>query len=149
MFSSGVNLYEMKNNDEYLDRLYGLVGMIAKENKPIISYCRGSVRNVGAYVLSMSAFVMSNGKDVSLRIDEASKGFVPLAGGTHRLSRLPANIGVYLAITGKKLNANEMSRLGFIHGVSKEDVTSKMMRHEITKSNLFFRRKLKVNFEDS
>lgn len=80
----------------------------------------------------MSAFVLNdsmNSTKTTMRIDEVSKGFIPVAGGSHRLSRLPAHIGLYLAMTGRKLNANQMSRLGFIQGASRQGVTSKMIRH--------------------
>lgn len=48
-----------------------------------------------------------------------SKGFIPVAGGSHTLSRLPLKVGFYLALTGRRLDANEMSRLGFITAVAK------------------------------
>lgn len=79
--------------------------MIAKLNKPIFSYITGGVRNVGAYVLSMSSVALTDNL-TSLRIDQVTKGFIPIAGGSHRLSRIPAKIGFYLALTGKKLSAN-------------------------------------------
>jgi len=41
----------------------------------------------------------------TLRLDETAKGFIPIFGGSHRLSRLPCNIGIYLALTGDKLDA--------------------------------------------
>jgi hypothetical protein len=53
-----------------------------------------------------------------------------------------------LALTGKRLDANEMSRLGFITAVSKEGVSSKSMREKISKSNLFFRNRIRVRSFD-
>ena len=79
--------------------------MIAKLNKPIFSFAKGGVRNVGAYVLSMASVALTDYSS-SLRIDEVSKGFIPVAGGSHRLSRLPLNVGFYLALTGKRLSSN-------------------------------------------
>jgi enoyl-CoA hydratase len=42
----------------------------------------------------------------SLRLDETAKGFIPIFGGSHKLSRLPCNIGIYLALTGDRLDAD-------------------------------------------
>jgi enoyl-CoA hydratase/carnithine racemase len=42
----------------------------------------------------------------SLRLDETAKGFVPIFGGSWRLSRLPCNIGLYLALTGDSLDSD-------------------------------------------
>jgi hypothetical protein len=58
----------MINNPDYLDKLYKMTAMIAKLNKPIFSYITGGVRNVGAYVLSMSSVALTDNL-TSLRID--------------------------------------------------------------------------------
>ena len=118
MFSAGLSYYELVNNPDYLDKLYKMTAMFAKLNKPIFSFVTGGVRNVGAYILSMSTVAMTDNSS-TLRIDQVSKGFIPVAGGSHRLSRIPAKIGLYLALTGRKLNSNEMSRLGFITAIAK------------------------------
>lgn len=98
--------------------------MVAKLNKPVFSLVSGGVRNVGAYVLSMATVALTDHTS-TLRVDEVSKGFIPVAGGSHRLSRLPVNVGYFLALTGKRLTSNEMARLGFITGAAKEGVSSK------------------------
>jgi hypothetical protein len=53
-----------------------------------------------------------------------------------------------LALTGKRLNSNEMSRLGLITAIAKEGVTSKEMRSHISKSNLFFRDRVRTTIYD-
>lgn len=118
MFLGGISFQELINNPEYLDKLYKMTVMVAKLNKPMFSLVQGGVRNVGAYVLAMASVSLTDYSS-SLRIDEVSKGFIPVAGGSHKLSRLPMKIGYYLALTGKRLNSNEMSRLGFITAVAK------------------------------
>ena len=124
-----------------------MIVMVAKLNKPIFSLVNGGVRNVGAYVLSMAAVALTD-QYSTLRFDEVSKGFIPVAGGSHRLSRLPVNVGYFLALTGKRLTSDEMARLGFITGTAKEGVKSKHMRSIISKSNLFFRDKVRYNTFD-
>ena len=59
--------------------------MVAKLNKPMFALVKGGVRNVGAYVLNMAAVAMTDHSS-TMRIDEVSKGFIPVAGGSHTLS---------------------------------------------------------------
>lgn len=82
-----------------------MIVMVAKLNKPVFSLVTGGVRNVGAYVLSMAAVALTDHTS-TLRFDEVSKGFIPVAGGSHRLSRLPVNVGYFLALTGKRLTSD-------------------------------------------
>lgn len=118
MFLGGLSYQELAQDPEYLDKLYKMTVMVAKLNKPMFAFASGGVRNVGAYVLSMAAVALTD-YSASLRIDEVSKGFIPVAGGSHKLSRLPVNVGYFLALTGKRLTSDEMSRLGFINAVVK------------------------------
>jgi hypothetical protein len=48
-------------------------------------------------------------------------------------------------LTGKKLNADEMSRLGYIKGFVKEGVSNKELRYQISRSNLYFRDPIRYN----
>lgn len=104
MFMGGLSYQELFKNPDYLDKMYKMTTLFAKFNKPTFSCVSGGVRNVGAYVLSMSTVALTDYSS-SLRIDQVSKGFIPVAGGSHRLSRLPAKIGHYLALTGRKLDS--------------------------------------------
>jgi hypothetical protein len=45
-----------------------MVALLAKMNKPIFAYVRGGVRNVGAYILSNAAVIMTD-KSATMRID--------------------------------------------------------------------------------
>lgn len=81
-----------------------MAALFAKFNKPTFSCVTGGVRNVGAYILSMTTVALTD-YSASLRIDQVSKGFVPVAGGSHRLSRLPTKVGHYLALTGRKIDS--------------------------------------------
>lgn len=98
-FSGGADLEELKNNELYLDKLHRLSIMLARFNKPIFAKVNGSVRGIAAYVLTMFSTPIGT-ENSDLRIDETARGFIPIFGGTHRLSRLPCNVGLYLALTG-------------------------------------------------
>lgn len=76
---------------------------MASVNKPIFAQISGGVKGVGAYLLSMISMPFGY-KNAFLKIDDVSRGMVPIMGGTHRLSRLPLHIGFYLALVGDEFN---------------------------------------------
>lgn len=98
-FLGGADFDQLKANDLYLDKLHRLSIMLARFNKPIFAKVNGSVRGIAAYVLTMFSTPIATEKS-TLRLDETSRGFIPICGGTHRLNRLPCNLGLYLALTG-------------------------------------------------
>jgi hypothetical protein len=58
----------MINNEEYLEKLFKLMVLIAKLNKPTFAHLKGGVRGVSAYILSMLTVPLSDNNS-SLRID--------------------------------------------------------------------------------
>lgn len=111
---------------------------VGEFNKPIFAKVFGSVRGIGAYLLPMFSTPMGTDKS-SLRLDETAKGFIPIFGGSHRLSKLPCNTGLYLALTGDKLSGEEMGRLGFLRGKVRDEHTSKQIHRHLSNANLFNR----------
>ena len=118
-FLGGADFDQLKDNEMYLDKLHHLSIMIARLNKPVFAKVNGSVRGIAAYVLTMLSTPIGT-ENSSLRLDETSRGFIPIFGGSHRLNRLPCNIGLYLALTGDKLDHEEMARLGFLKAAMSE-----------------------------
>lgn len=53
MFSGGLDFKELKNEAQYLDKLYHFCILLARVNKPIICKVNGGVRNIAAYALNM------------------------------------------------------------------------------------------------
>lgn len=65
-------------------------------------YCMG-----GGVGLSMHGEICIAGEDLMWAMPEAALGFFPDVGSSWVLPRLPHNVGRYLALTGKRLNAAE------------------------------------------
>lgn len=61
----------------------------------------------------------------NMRLDETERGFVPIFGGSHRLSRIPFQLGLYFAMTGEYMDVDRMSRLGFIKGMTDLNIPNK------------------------
>lgn len=88
IFSFGVDFRTLLSSPDYLDKIYKLTALVARMNKPILAQVAGGVRGVAAYILSMIPMPLGY-HNANLKIDEPSRGFIPIAGGSHRLSRLP------------------------------------------------------------
>lgn len=69
--------------------------------------------NSGAALLSTTAFPVMT-LDSKISFNEASFGFIPHGGSTYFLSRLPGELGTYLALTGNPLSGAEAAELGLV-----------------------------------
>ena len=72
---------------------------MAKTNKPIITAAPGHSFNSGAALLSASGMPLVTAGSL-LSYNEVTFGFVPHGGASFYLSRLPHELGTFLALTG-------------------------------------------------
>jgi len=80
-------------------------------NKPLIGVAPGHSFNSGAALLQATGFPTVT-LDSKLSFNDASFGFVPHGGSSYYLSRLPGEIGAFLAITGFQLNGIDAKEIG-------------------------------------
>ena len=78
--------------------------LFANFNKPTFAQVAGGVKGAGAYLLSMINMPLGY-SNTYLKLDEVSRGLVPLLGGSHRLANMPLNLGFFLALVGEEFNA--------------------------------------------
>ena len=76
--------------------------MVAKLNKPMLVLAPGHAFNSGATLLASSGLPATT-LSSKMRFNEVCFGFVPHAGGAYILSRLPNEVGTFLALTGLPL----------------------------------------------
>ena len=138
-FCGGIDYEELLTSELYLDKLYRMGVLLAKFNKPILAKVNGGVRGTATYVLSMLSTPLGTGK-ATLTFDDTAKGFIPLLGGSHKLSHLPAQIGLYLALTGETLDVDEMIRLNFLRGRISDGPFNNEIRQHLSDANLFMQR---------
>lgn len=100
--------------ENYFRRLYSLVYDIGKLETPFIPMVGGRVYGSGISISGLSTFGLGN-CNASARFPETSFGFIPNGGTSYLLSRMPAEIGVYLALTGEKLVGTDLSQLGLVY----------------------------------
>lgn len=84
-------------------------------NKPLIAAAPGNAFNSGATLLAATGLPLVN-NGTKLAFDEATYGFVPHAGATYYLSRLPGEFGTFLALTGMRIDGSDAIRLGLADG---------------------------------
>lgn len=116
VFSHGLDYKRLSEDPHYLDKLSRLAILLASTNKPVFAQVGGGAKGAGAHLLSMLTMPLAYRDSCFLKLDDVSRGLTPLLGGSHRLSRLPMNLGLYLALTGDELNFEEMTQLGYIRG---------------------------------
>uniref|UniRef100_A0A803P249 3-hydroxyisobutyryl-CoA hydrolase n=1 Tax=Cannabis sativa TaxID=3483 RepID=A0A803P249_CANSA len=115
-FCSGgdvVSLYHSLNEgnvDEckmFFESLYKFVYLQGTYLKPHVAILNGITMGAGAGISFPGMFRLVTNKTVFSH-PEAQMGFHPDAGASFYLSRLPGYLGEYLALTGDKLNGEEM-----------------------------------------
>jgi enoyl-CoA hydratase/carnithine racemase len=95
----------------YLEDLYGLQIKTSKINKPIIGVAPGHAFNSGAAFLAATGLPTVT-LDTKVSFNDVSFGFVPHGGSTYYLSRLPGELGTFLALTGFPMTGIDARELG-------------------------------------
>jgi len=119
-FSNGTDFrtllhYKKEGSDAkiaaYLEELYGLQVQASKLNKPLITVAPGHSFNSGAALLQAIGMPTVT-LDSKLSFNEATFGFVPHGGSSYYLSRLPGEIGTFLALTGFPITGIDAKTFG-------------------------------------
>jgi enoyl-CoA hydratase/carnithine racemase len=120
---------------EYLEALYGLQVHTSKINKPILGVAPGSSYNSGATFLQATGFPTVT-LDSKMAFNEVTFGFVPHSGASYYLSRLPNEMGTFLALTGLPITGVDAMEVGLAENMVhhseayEEDVTEAIMAME-------------------
>lgn len=95
----------------YWRDLYALAGLVAAFPKPIVALMDGYVLGGGLGVSGRAAVRVVTDRSV-VGMPETRIGFFPDTGGLHLLSRLPGEIGTYLALCAQTLGASDALAAG-------------------------------------
>ena len=91
---------------------YRLNALIASYPKPYIAVMNGITMGGGVGVSAHGSHRIVTQKTM-VAMPEVSIGFMPDAGGTYLLSRAPGHTGLYLGLTGARMNAADAIFAGF------------------------------------
>ena len=93
---------------------YKLNYKISTFNKPIISLVNGICMG-GGVGLAMHGDIVVVSENVTFAMPETAIGLFPDVGAGHILSNLEGDIGLYLALTGKRVKSADLMVLGLAH----------------------------------
>lgn len=96
---------------------YQLNTLIKEYPKPYVALIQGVVMGGGVGV-SLHGAQRVACETTTFAMPETGIGLFPDVGGTYFLSRLPGRVGLYLALTGARLKAADLHRLGLVTHVA-------------------------------
>ncbi|PXX93319.1 enoyl-CoA hydratase/isomerase family protein [Marinobacter vulgaris] len=96
---------------DYFAREYRLDYTIHRFPKPVITLAHGAVMGGGLGILSASRYRLIT-PDVSMAMPEITIGLFPDVGASWFLNRLPGRLGLFMGLTGARLNATDALRVG-------------------------------------
>jgi enoyl-CoA hydratase/carnithine racemase len=128
MFSSGMDLSDLRGLSEHPDRLRSFRGpilavwnLVEEMTKPTIAQIHGACIG-GAAELALACDMRVMAEDALLAIPEVRVGLIPDVGGS---SRLPSVVGLGIAkeliMTGRPIDGREAHRIGFANRVAPAD----------------------------
>jgi enoyl-CoA hydratase/carnithine racemase len=127
MFSSGMDLSDLRNLSENPDRLRAFRGpilavwnLLEEMTKPTIAQIHGACIG-GAAELALACDMRVMAEDAVVAIPEVRVGLIPDVGGS---SRLPSVVGLGIAkeliMTGRAIDGREAHRIGFANRIAPE-----------------------------
>jgi 3-hydroxyisobutyryl-CoA hydrolase len=87
---------------------------MGKYNKPLLINLNGSVLNSGASIFTRVPLCMGS-PHTKFKLNETELGYIPDAGSSYYLSRLPRDFGTFLALTGFEIDGFDVSRAGIAY----------------------------------
>lgn len=119
MFSAGWDLKAVAAGETGEDfGAHGFMGLRRFDMaKPLIAAVNGLAVG-GGFELSLFATIVLAAPHVEFALPELQRGFIPEAGGLWRVHRrLPVNVASELLLTGRRMDAQEAYRLGFVNRI--------------------------------
>ena len=106
--------------DEY--RLDYAIGKLAK---PVVAIVDGFLIGGGMGLIMPATTVYATG-NAYFSMPETGIGFFPDVGMSYYLNQCPGFSGLYLALTGQRINAFEATELGLVQGVINDEVADQI-----------------------
>ena len=100
---------------DYLGSVFDLQATFAKVNKPIMAIGPGNSLNSGAGLFAASGMPYINHTSL-IAFNEVQFGFVPHAGTSYYMSRLPGDFGTFLTLTGFPISGKDAIKLKMAEG---------------------------------
>mgnify|MGYP006280104773 CR=1 FL=1 len=96
----------------FFTREYRLDYTLHRFPKPVVALAHGVIMGGGMGLLAACRYRLVT-PDVTLAMPEITIGLFPDAGSSWFLNRLPGRIGLFMGLTGARLNVSDAMRVGF------------------------------------
>lgn len=128
-------VYEKQVNKQFFAEEYRLNNTIAQYPKPFIAICHGITMGGGVGLSTHATFRIAT-EDYCFAMPETGIGFFPDVGASYFLNRCPGFTGIYLGLTGARLNAEQALNLNLIDFVipaaTKQSIVEKLAATPLT-----------------
>jgi enoyl-CoA hydratase/carnithine racemase len=104
----------------YFVREYRLDYTLHQFPKPVITIAHGAVMGGGLGILTASRYRLVM-PDIRMAMPEITIGLFPDVGASWFLNRLPGRLGLFMGLTGARLNASDVMRVGLADMVLRRD----------------------------
>ncbi|TGN38817.1 enoyl-CoA hydratase/isomerase family protein [Marinobacter confluentis] len=105
---------------DYFVREYRLDFSVHRFPKPVITIAHGAVMGGGLGLLTASRYRLVL-PDITMAMPEITIGLFPDVGASWFLNRLPGRLGLFMGLTGARLNASDVMRVGLADMVLKPE----------------------------
>lgn len=105
---------------DYFVREYRLDFSVHRFPKPVITIAHGAVMGGGLGLLAASRYRLVL-PDIMMAMPEITIGLFPDVGASWFLNRLPGRLGLFMGLTGARLNASDVMRVGLADMVLKSE----------------------------
>lgn len=119
---------------DFFENEYYLNNYINQFKKPYIALMNGITMGGGVGISLHGSFPVATDK-FSFAMPETGIGFFPDIGASYILSRLKNNFGIYLGLTGKRIDAELSLKLGLVKYVISSENLSKIYDELLTLEN--------------
>ncbi|MDO3721173.1 enoyl-CoA hydratase/isomerase family protein [Marinobacter sp. chi1] len=92
---------------------YRLIFSLHRFPKPVVGIAHGITMGAGLGLLSACRYRLAT-PDITLAMPEISIGLFPDVGASWFLNRLPGRIGLFMGLTGARLNITDAIRIGLV-----------------------------------
>ena len=105
---------------------YRLIYSLHRFPKPVVGIAHGAVMGGGLGLLAACRYRLAT-PDVTLAMPEISIGLFPDVGASWFLNRLPGRIGLFMGLTGARLNITDSIRIGLADLVLLPEARSELL----------------------
>lgn len=111
---------------DYFVREYRLNYSVHQFPKPVITIAHGAVMGGGLGLLTASRYRLVL-PDIMMAMPEITIGLFPDVGASWFLNRLPGRLGLFMGLTGARLNASDVMRVGLADMVLRPDQADELI----------------------